>query len=275
MPATHPKLTTNIGYVQGKQLERPIFTDEGPVDITVNGLTESRWRCYCSFPWIEVQFPHVGQGFEEGEEPPAFKVKKVKTKRGPPLPLFTHSSQNAKQFAAQQALDFLEKYEAGAREDSVAASPPRQPLFEIKTEDTSPSRAGLGQQAPRRNGNNNNNDDGGDDSASDDGGSGIGNKGNAPSIYECVARLATRLALDQPAYRIERDRNLPHFYRGWAEFKPGSRVPDNLGSVQGVLGKTEAKVQVAENVLVWLQNELQRRQDVINTVPGWAKLGSR
>lgn len=72
-----------IGYAQARQLERPVFTDEGPVDITVNGLTESRWRCYCSFPSVEGRFPHVGQGFEEGEEPPVFRTKKVKTERGP------------------------------------------------------------------------------------------------------------------------------------------------------------------------------------------------
>ena len=245
------------------------------MDITVNGLTESRWRCYCSLPWVNGRFPRVGHGFREGEEPPAFKSKKVRIGHGESIValiclwfLFTHLSQNAKQFAAQQTLEFLGQSKAAApAEDKAARSPPGQPprSKKIKTGNTSPSRASPGQASNPKGKSKST-------SSSDDDGNG-GN--NAPSIYECVARLARRLGVDPPVYRIEPDGDLPNYYRGWAQFKLGSRTPDDLGLVRGVLNKSEAKVQVAENVLVWLQKEWQERQDAINSVLSRAHLATQ
>lgn len=109
----------------------------------------------------------------------------------------------------------------------------------------SPSRPSLGQSTKSQNGG--------------------GSNGDAPTIFECVSRLASRMGLDQPSYNIEPE-DLPNLYRGRAQFKLGTRAPDDLGLVKGVLGKNNAKVQVAEKVLVWLQMEMQARQASLQSV---------
>lgn len=43
----------------------------------MNGLKENRWRCFCSMSFVEGHFPREGQGFQEGDEAPAFGNKKV------------------------------------------------------------------------------------------------------------------------------------------------------------------------------------------------------
>lgn len=88
-----------------------------------------------------------------------------------------------------------------------------------------------------------------------------------PSIFECVARLAKRLRMQQPVYRVELEEghyvNTPSaLYQGHAEFSPGTKVPDGLGTVRGVLGAKEAKIEVAQRVLTWMQSEEQNREDM-------------
>jgi hypothetical protein len=205
-----------------------------------------------------------------GEEPPVFKSKKVSRPMNPQtmVPTGTHRfpQKNAKQFAAQQALEFLEgRPSSPARTATVSASAPSPTQPQSKKAKTGNGSLSPilspGQAAPKPK-NAGNSDDSGTD-------------GDGPSIFQCVARLATRLGLDQPVFRIEPDGDLPNFYRGWAEFRLGSRVPRDLGLVRGVLGKTEAKVRVAEKVHVWLQEEHQARKDTVDSVLSRASLANQ
>lgn len=87
------------------------------------------------------------------------------------------------------------------------------------------------------------------------------------SIFARVNLLANSLGFDQPTYAIQQDSDLKNFFSGHAEFSVGNKnVPVGLGRVQGVLGKAEAKFQVAEGVLVWLREEEGRRRDAMNKV---------
>lgn len=88
----------------------------------------------------------------------------------------------------------------------------------------------------------------------------------SPSIFEQVSSLTRRLGLDSPSYKIDQDPERPDMFCGRPIFKNGGRVPSQLGVVTGVAGSKHAKQQVAELVLVWLQTELQKRQDVYESL---------
>lgn len=94
----------------------------------------------------------------------------------------------------------------------------------------------------------------------------LGGSGRSPSIFECVRSVAEKIGLENPTYVIEAEEDLPDFWRGKACFKPGSKVPDDLGLVRHVLSKSETKVQVAQRVFVWLEQEKQRRQDDLDSL---------
>jgi hypothetical protein len=73
--------------------------------------------------------------------------------------------------------------------------------------------------------------------------------------------VAEQIGLENPRYETKPEQDLPNLWCGKAYFNPGSKVPDDLGLVRYVLSRSEAKVQVAQKVLVWLEQEKQRRQD--------------
>ena len=72
-------------------------------------------------------------------------------------------------------------------------------------------------------------------------------------------------------YRIEPDPAGGNLFCGRPVFKNGGRVPLDLGVVSGVEGQKETKQRMAEILLPWLQRELQKRQDVYQSL--WASSG--
>lgn len=92
------------------------------------------------------------------------------------------------------------------------------------------------------------------------------------SIFEQIANLTSRLALDNPTYRIEPDPVGENMFRGQPVFKNALRVPSDLGVVSGIVGQSQAKLKMAESVLAWLKGELQRRQDTFQNL--WSAANS-
>ncbi len=77
-------------------------------------------------------------------------------------------------------------------------------------------------------------------------------------LFDGIRRLSSRLGVSQPQCRLTQDR--PNFFSGRAEFPPASRVPDDVGVVADVLGKRQARIQIATKVLAWMEQEEARRQ---------------
>lgn len=88
------------------------------------------------------------------------------------------------------------------------------------------------------------------------------------SVFEQVSLLTGRLGVDSPSYRIEPDPAGGDYFCGRPIFKNGGRVPPDLGFVSGVAGLAQAKLRVAEEVLAWAEAELQRRQDIYQSLWG-------
>ncbi|KAG6004755.1 hypothetical protein E4U21_000785 [Claviceps maximensis] len=96
--------------------------------------------------------------------------------------------------------------------------------------------------------------------------------GKKPSVFEQVAFVTGRLGIDSPNYSIEPDQAGADLFCGRPVFKNGGRVPINLGCVSGVKGQAQAKMRIAEEVLAWAEAELQRRQDIFQNLWGEATL---
>ena len=84
-------------------------------------------------------------------------------------------------------------------------------------------------------------------------------------VFKQVSDLALRLGIDSPNYRIDPDEDMPNYFSGRPVFKSGLMPPD-LGVVSGVLGKRQAKMQIAEKVLEWLQKEQEGRHTTFNSL---------
>lgn len=78
-----------------------------------------------------------------------------------------------------------------------------------------------------------------------------------------VTQLGNKLGLGMPMYRFVEIPGYPNFYRCWIEFEP---FPERYGEVDGVLGKTEAKMQVAEKTAEQLQEQLRGRQSMMEDI---------
>ena len=183
----------------------------------------------------------------------------------------------AKQFAAQQAMAFIQQ-----RSSTPSAAPTSSVTTAQITTTTSSlgipeakrarldadhhlrSPSSLGQQRG---------------SASPGGKNGSSSESSTenPSIFECVARKARRLGMDQPRYNVVREDGTEFsadLYRGQAEFRIGTKVPENVGIVRGILGKSEAKIEIAQQVLAWMQKELDNRHDMIKKIVGEEQFSS-
>lgn len=92
----------------------------------------------------------------------------------------------------------------------------------------------------------------------------------APSdkfVLSEVERTARSLGMEPPNYVIEyEDDGRTGFFSGFAAFKAGSRVPDDICQVNSVLGKSECKIQIAQKVLTWMHEEAQRRNELAETL---------
>ncbi|CAM1505532.1 Fc.00g111690.m01.CDS01 [Cosmosporella sp. VM-42] len=223
-------------HEQAKRHELPKF-DWKDDSINVNGVPQLRWRGSCRLPWCDEVFPQVGYGYETGQEIPSFQAKK-----------------KAKQFAAKQALSFLTGLPTKTAPAKVTSqsSPPISPLPKrIKVEqDTKvkPEPATAHPPAiptpPRI--------DVPSSDSFDEGG---------PTIPERVAGLATMLNFGCPSYKIEQDGDKPNIWKGRPYFQQDARVPEDLGVVRGIFGKKKAKLEIAEKVLMWLEEEDRARQE--------------
>lgn len=86
--------------------------------------------------------------------------------------------------------------------------------------------------------------------------------GNGPSAFEKVAVLATKLGFECPTYRTVPDSDRPNFWSGQPYFRQDARIPEDLGAVQGIFGKKNARLEMAELVLAWLEEEEGARQAI-------------
>ncbi|KAJ4158243.1 uncharacterized protein LMH87_008776 [Akanthomyces muscarius] len=76
-------------------------------------------------------------------------------------------------------------------------------------------------------------------------------------LIDAIRRLSSRLGVAQPQYRLTQ--NPPNFFSGHAEFPPASRVPEDVAVVRDVLGKRQARIQIATKVLAWMEREEAKR----------------
>ncbi|KAG9254958.1 uncharacterized protein F5Z01DRAFT_653472 [Emericellopsis atlantica] len=211
----------------------PTFEDES-VTLTVNGIVEAKWRCYCNIG-PQGTFPRQGFGLDETGGAPIFATKK-----------------NAKQYAAQQALAFMSNgapttSTAAASlpkrsERSQAASPSLSQVKKTRT-DAGPTEAAQAVAAPA------------------DETSGL-------SVYERVVYLSNKLGLHPPTYETPPLLGMPNFFSGRTVFPSGAdgRIPDKVLVVNGVLGKQQAKDQLARQVCDWMEREVQERQKLAKTL---------
>ncbi|PHH85993.1 hypothetical protein CDD83_10888 [Cordyceps sp. RAO-2017] len=61
---------------------------------------------------------------------------------------------------------------------------------------------------------------------------------------------------------------MPNFFRGRPVFSNAGFAPPALGLVAGVLGKRQAKMQIADQVLQWLEAEAKRKDDIFRSLEG-------
>ncbi|GAB0136683.1 hypothetical protein EsDP_00004976, partial [Epichloe bromicola] len=228
---------------QSRRLLAPVFANPEPVNMPVDGHLEPRWRCSCTIQSYG-EFPRRGFGFSAGQQAPLFQSKK-----------------NAKQFAAKQALDFL-SHSPGSKSsvipvlNQIPSLPSSLPQKRVSPKLESPSKARLvhtpSPMASR---------------ANSEGSSTSGTASpRQSSVFEQVSLLTGRLGVDSPSYRIEPDPAGGDYFCGRPIFKNGGRVPPDLGFVSGVAGLAQAKLRVAEEVLAWAEAELQRRQDIYQSL---------
>lgn len=93
--------------------------------------------------------------------------------------------------------------------------------------------------------------------ASPQGGRGADAAAEQQRLFDAIRRLCGRLGVAQPAYRLTQPR--PNFFSGRAEFPPASRVPEDVAVVRDVLGKRQARIQIAAKVLAWMEREEAKR----------------
>lgn len=239
----------------------PTFVVDEPINVPINGHLKLMWRCVCSVEDYG-SFPREKHGVETGKQPPSFQSKKVRCVEHSVLSFTPLTiTQNAKRYAAKHALQYMKDF---PHTGNILADPPNKraaavlspsparmsPAHKMKRED-SPRRPSQTLASP----------------APDSRPSSRGPDGDeAASVLKQISALAERLGIDNPSYRLEEDDEMPNFFSGRPVFKPGGRVPRDLGVVSGVLGKRHAKMQVAERVLEWLQGEEQRGDEFVESL---------
>ncbi|KAJ6784428.1 hypothetical protein PWT90_07065 [Aphanocladium album] len=285
--------------VQGKHLGVPTFEMGDPVDVPYRGAFQLRWHCVCVLPWCGERFPKMEAG-----EPAALFLNKKDAKQyaaalaldyltGSTATATSHTPRETPQKTPQLPLQQLPQQISHPiqppqppqlpqlQQPPLQAAPnqpntpiisgpatppsvgnrPKRPLESptarentaspLKQRHVPPSPAAPATQGP----------------APVPLGSPTG-KGEAAAeqnrLFNSIARLTARLGISQPQYKLTQDLNRPNFFSGRAEFSVASRVPDNIAVVQDVLGKKQARIQIAEQVLSWLENEEARRQAMVD-----------
>ncbi|KAG8416734.1 hypothetical protein J3458_007296 [Metarhizium acridum] len=244
-----------VEKVQALRLANPVWTDQGPTSIPMNGHFQPLWRCVCTVH-PHGSFPREGFGFSAGEQAPFFQSKK-----------------NAKLFAAKHALSYLTQARSAAitpgkllRMGRPAISPLQLPKPHIPSpQDMQPlsKRQRLSANSPVP---------GTTPSKSPWTSVPSTRSPSNSSVFEEVSSLCNRLALGSPTYKIEPDPAGHDVFCGRPVFKNDLRIPPDLGIVSGIAGEGQAKLKVAESVREWLQAELQRRQDTFESL--WSTASS-
>ncbi|TQV94611.1 hypothetical protein IF1G_06622 [Cordyceps javanica] len=85
-------------------------------------------------------------------------------------------------------------------------------------------------------------------------------------LFDEIHRLCARLGVSQPTYRLTQDPDRPSFFSGHAEFSAGSRVPDGIAVVRDVLGKRQTRIQIAQQILKWMEEEEARRKQRVDAM---------
>ncbi|KAG5981298.1 hypothetical protein E4U55_003094 [Claviceps digitariae] len=242
--------------VQSKRLGTAVFTNPESLSVPVDGHFEPRWQCICTIKSVG-KFPRMGYGITATQPAPWFQSKK-----------------NAKQFAAKQALEYLaQNRETVQSGPSVLDKRPLPPSPQAKSsrrkwEPTPkargpapvPSLVASPTPAPPPPNTNFHSE------------TTTTTGPNKSSVFQQVAILTGRLGIDSPVYRVEPDPAGGGLFCGRPIFKNGGRMPFDLGFVNGVEGQAQAKRRIAEKVLAWAEEELQRRQDIFQTLWGAATL---
>ncbi|KAM4054711.1 hypothetical protein HRG_005534 [Hirsutella rhossiliensis] len=240
---------------QTRRLSPPVFTDGEPALVPVDGHLQPKWSFVCSIAECG-SFPRERHGIDAGQQPPAFQGKK-----------------NAKRYAAKCALQYLQQ--AVVKGAVPAATPPTKERAAAATQSPalspSPARGvaagggGGGAAAADRSPRLQPQPSSGVPGCSECGSSNPDN-GDEASVFRHVSDLATSLNLSSPRYEVVPDSEMPGFFRGCPVFSPADMVPRDLGLVSGVLGKKQARLQVAEKVLEWLEAERRKRRDVFDSL---------
>ena len=87
-------------------------------------------------------------------------------------------------------------------------------------------------------------------------------KNGSPTSYACqIPDLCSRLGFNAPSYEITKDSEITSFWSGYAHFVGDPRIEGKVGEAKSVFGKSNAKEQIAMEVLSFLRDiERQRRE---------------
>ncbi|KAF4950336.1 hypothetical protein FGADI_8259 [Fusarium gaditjirri] len=221
-------------YCQQNKIPTPQFTQE-TFNQQVYGILFPRSRVFCNLPSENTKFPQEGRGYGTGQQVPTFK-----------------KAQKAKNFAAMHALKYLRKEEPAPRGSKRAPSGSQEhsATARIKTEEDN-SDGGVSMATPLRSGN--------DSVPSSTLSASATTQG--PTVRERVAGLGERMGFGIPEYCIEQDNEKEDTWKGHPVFRHDGRIPENIGVVEGVVGRQQAETLVAEKVLEWLEKEEKNRGD--------------
>lgn len=88
----------------------------------------------------------------------------------------------------------------------------------------------------------------------------------SPTIYDQVSNLASALGFGTVSYNIQPDGQKADLFSGQPHFESPGPMPRDIGVVTDVLGKKQTKMEIAEQVLKWLELERQRRRSIIDLI---------
>ena len=87
--------------------------------------------------------------------------------------------------------------------------------------------------------------------------------GDASFIFDALKRASVSLGIPVPDIETEPDAVVGEgFFKGRAVFAPWAKVPEGLGNKNGILSKNECRVEIAQTVLEWMQQEMKQRQEL-------------
>ncbi|RMJ12041.1 hypothetical protein CDV36_008300 [Fusarium kuroshium] len=207
---------TLTAYCQQNKHPLPHWLPSETFNVVAHGVSLQRSRVSCHLPWCNQTFPQEGFGYEAGQDPPTFK-----------------KAQQAKQFAAMQAYNYIQTTRGNKRPASTTQGSPSR--TRVKAEEDNSDGGVSTTAAPPQTGS------------------------SIPLIRERVALLAGQMNYGIPEYFIEQDGET---WRGRPIFRNDGRIPEGVGAVSGYADRQQAEDAVAEKVLEWLEQELQAKEAV-------------